>query len=110
MIVGEDILMPSLKGAVLQTSDVDPFLFADVGIEPNGSQLTVLSLLARLDVDPWSEARRLAKLPRNDALDCLCERIARTPLSPDDHEDRRGRAARLVRSRTHNGVAAFEGR
>ena len=80
----------------LQTSDINPFLFADVGIEPNGSNLTVLSLLARLDVDPWSEARRLAELPRNDALDCLRERIARTPLSPDNQEDGRSRAARLV--------------
>jgi hypothetical protein len=41
-------------------SDFDAFLFAPVGEERNGMLLSVLSALARLDVDPWQEAARLA--------------------------------------------------
>ena len=65
----------------MPTSDLDPFLFADVGTQTNGVELTVLSLLARLGSDPWVEAARLALLPRGAATDWLAERIATMPLS-----------------------------
>ena len=32
--------------------------------EANGMQLSVLSALARIDVDPWEEATRLAAMPK----------------------------------------------
>src|ERR1700678_1235307 len=41
----------------------DRFLQAPIGEERNGTMLTVLSALARLDVDPWEEAAALARLP-----------------------------------------------
>jgi hypothetical protein len=40
----------------------DPFLFAAIGEERNGMLLSVLSALARLDIDPWREAASLSRL------------------------------------------------
>ncbi len=48
-------------------SEFDPFLYAPVGDEGNGLLLSVLSALARLDVDPWQEAATLTKMPARDA-------------------------------------------
>ena len=46
------------------TSRYDHFLFATVCEEANGMQLSVVSALARIDVDPWEEATRLAAMPK----------------------------------------------
>jgi hypothetical protein len=45
------------------TSRYDRFLFAPICEEANGMQLSILSALARMDVDPWEEATRLAAMP-----------------------------------------------
>ena len=45
-------------------SEFNEFLFAFVGEEKSGQQLTVLSALARLGLDPWGEAARLSELPK----------------------------------------------
>ena len=37
----------------LQRSDLNPFLFAGIGTEPNGTTLSVLSVFARHGNDPW---------------------------------------------------------
>jgi len=37
----------------LQRSEFDDFLFAPIGDEKNGMLLSVISALARLDLDPW---------------------------------------------------------
>lgn len=39
-------------------SRFDPFLYAAVREGTDGAPLTVLSVLARLDIDPWEEAAR----------------------------------------------------
>ena len=44
----------------LESSNLNAFLFAEIGGELNGSTLTVLSALARLDGDPWAEATHWA--------------------------------------------------
>jgi hypothetical protein len=44
-------------------SEFDNFLLAPIGDDNNGMLLSVLSALARLDVDPWEEAAVLARLP-----------------------------------------------
>jgi hypothetical protein len=62
-------------------SSLNAFLFADIGTEPGGMTLSVLSALARLDVDPWQEAARLATLPRLAATDGLARAIASLPAS-----------------------------
>ena len=51
----------------LQRSDLNQFLFADVGMEANGMTLSVMSMLARQGSDPWGEAGRLAELTRAEA-------------------------------------------
>lgn len=48
-------------------SDYDAFLFAEVGEDGTGAAVTVLSALARLELEPWSEARELALLGRDAA-------------------------------------------
>ena len=48
-------------------TDFDPFLFAEVGEDITGAAVTVLSALARLDLEPWTEARELARLGREAA-------------------------------------------
>ena len=65
----------------LQRSDLNQFLFADIGTEANGMTLSVLSVFARRGSDPWTEASRLAGLPKADATDSLARMIASMPKS-----------------------------
>jgi hypothetical protein len=65
----------------LQRSDLNLFLFADIGTEANGTTLSVLSVLARRGSDPWTEAGRLAGLPKAQATDSLARMIAGMPNS-----------------------------
>jgi len=48
--------------------EFDQFLYASVGDDNNGMPLTVLSALARMDVDPWEEASKLTQLPQESAV------------------------------------------
>ena len=80
----------------LRNSGLDSFLFAEIGIESNGSNLTILSLLARLGVDPWTKAAEWAEAPRTKVVDLLAADIARMPLAPDAIATARATAARLV--------------
>jgi len=91
----------------LKNSSLNEFLFADVGTELNGSPLTILSVLARLGHDPWTEAARWAELPTRDAAACLARSIAQMPLMPQALADAPATAARLVLSLTpHNRAPA----
>jgi hypothetical protein len=63
-------------------SDLNDFLFAAVGDEPNGMPLRVISALTRLGVDPWDEAARLAALPKALAAEALAPMIARLCIGP----------------------------
>jgi hypothetical protein len=55
-------------------SQYDAFLFASL-CESNGVTLSLLSVLARQDVDPWQEAARLAELSRDEAINSLASKI-----------------------------------
>jgi hypothetical protein len=77
-------------------SEFDDFLFALVGEDRNGMPLSVVSVLARMDLDPWVEAATLADLPAETAarklaawLDALSDPALKPP-SPDT------RAVRLI--------------
>ena len=77
-------------------SEFNDFLFALVGEDRNGMPLSVVSVLARMDLDPWLEAANLADLPAETAarklagwLDALSD-PALKPASPDT------RAIRLI--------------
>ena len=77
-------------------SEFNDFLFALVGEDRNGMPLSVVSVLARMELDPWVEAASLADLPAETAarklagwLDVLPDPTLK-PASPDT------RAARLI--------------
>jgi hypothetical protein len=55
---------------------LEPFLFGTVGVEENGMSLSVLSALARLGLDPWAEAIRLAALRKEDAVAAIARHLA----------------------------------
>jgi hypothetical protein len=58
------------------TDTFDPFLLAPVGVEENGMEVSVLSTLARLGLDPWEEAGRLAMLPKNAAIEVITRHLS----------------------------------
>jgi hypothetical protein len=69
-------------------SEFDEFLFTPLGEDQNGLPLSVVSLLARLNLDPWQEARNLAELPAElaakrmaDSLDSVADPILRTAIT-----------------------------
>lgn len=55
-------------------SEFDRFLFTPLGEDKNGLPLSVVSLLARIDLDPWQEAGYLAALP----LEAAATRLGRS--------------------------------
>jgi hypothetical protein len=77
-------------------SEFDAFLFAPIEEDRNGMLLSVVSALARLDVDPWQEAADLARLPRETATQRLAAVIAGLPHGSSARPDPGVTAARLV--------------
>ena len=71
--------MTSAASAFGRKSEFDPFLFAPVGEERNGMLLSMLSALARLDVDPWQEATTLTRMPAQDAAARLTSLLSSLP-------------------------------
>jgi hypothetical protein len=86
----------------------EDFLFASVCEDANGMRLSVISALARTDVDPWEEATRLAAMPKAIAektllstLDLVLGRSWRSPEAA-------AIAVRLVRLLPQSGEAGYE--
>ena len=77
-------------------SEFDDFLFASIGDDGNGMLLSVLSALARLDIDPRQEAADLAQMPVGTALKRLTSLIAALPDVPKARRDPGTIAARLI--------------
>ena len=80
----------------LPHSQFNEFLFALIGQERNGMPLSVISALARLEVDPWQEAARLADLPRELAAAALDRLIRRLPAGGWDQAETPAIVARLI--------------
>ena len=78
-------------------SEFNDFLFAPVGEEKNGMQLTVLSALVRLGFDPWREAARLSELTKEGATGALAAAISALPEGNWKGSNPRSIAVRLVR-------------
>jgi hypothetical protein len=57
-------------------SEFDAFLFAPIGEDRNGLTLSIVSLLGRMDLDPWQEAAKLAGLPAEIAAQKLATLLA----------------------------------
>jgi len=73
------IEMPNIHSLFLFEHEFDDFLCASIGEEENGMALSVMSAFARRNVDPWEEAGRLSRLPRDVATRELCAMIAELP-------------------------------
>jgi len=82
--------------ASLLGPEFENFLFAPIGEDRNGMLLSVLSALARADVDPWQEAARLARLPKETATQSLASLIAKLSGELATHLDPGTIAARLI--------------
>ena len=77
-------------------SDYDAFLFAEVGEDRTGAAVTVLSALARLDLEPWTEARALSRMDPEDARARLKMHFEAITDIPALALATQGRAAKLV--------------
>jgi hypothetical protein len=89
--------MPDTNVFALKATGLEPFLFAEVGIERSGASLTMLSLLARLGEDPWAEAARWAKLPKAALLNAIGTALAANPTTGFSESEASEAAARLAR-------------
>ena len=76
--------------------EFNDFLYAPIGADRKEMPLSVLSALARLDIDPWGEAAELAELPKDTATQRLASLIARLPGRGWAQADSRAIADRLI--------------
>ena len=77
-------------------SRFNPFLSAPVWQSGDEMPVSVLSALARLDLDAWGEASDLAQLPVERAIERLSSLIGRLPVGAAARLDSTAVAARLV--------------
>lgn len=80
------------------------FLYATIGGDANGT--SVLSAMARMKLDPWQEAVKLAELPSKAATSRLTALIAAVPGIPPPDEPGliAARLIKLLPQRGHLGV------
>ncbi len=90
------IEMTSSPSAPYLTPQFDDFLFARIDEGSEAMPLSVLSILARLGVDPWEEAAKLARLERVSAAKRLVEFIAATPGAPAAYLSAKTVSERLI--------------
>jgi hypothetical protein len=90
------IEMPTSTTVTYLTRQFDDFLFARIDEGSDATPLSVLSMLARLDVDPWEEAAKLARLPRAAAAKRLVDFIAATPGAPSAYLNAKAVCDRLL--------------
>lgn len=77
-------------------SQFDAFLFAKIGEDVEGQALSVVSALARMDLDPWDVAAELANLPADAATKKLAGLLRVLSDQSLGSSDRTDIAARLV--------------
>lgn len=82
-----------MKAAI---GEFDAFLFSTIEQEEGAAPLSVLSLLARLDLDPWDEAAHLATLPQGVAADKMRKMIASLPPRSAAHAHPVALVSRLI--------------
>jgi hypothetical protein len=76
-------------------SEFQNFLYAPICQDQEGMTLSVLSALARQDVDPWTEAARLSRLPKETAIKQITDLLDGLPRRTLACLDRVEVAARL---------------
>jgi hypothetical protein len=85
-------------------SEFNAFLFSPIGDDRNGMPLSVVSLLARCDLDPWQEAASLAEMPTDTAtrrLESLIRALPDQPLTLPDSGAVADRLIALLPRRTY---------
>jgi hypothetical protein len=78
-----------------QGSEFQQFLYAPICEEHEGMTLSVLSALARQDIDPWTEAARLSQLPEETAVEQIIALLDALPRRIVASLDRMKVASRL---------------
>jgi len=94
------------QSLLMPKTSFDSFLFARVAEEANGMQLSVISALARMNVDPWEEASKLAAMPEAAAENALASILDMIRDRSSNHSENTATAARLVRLLPQPGDAA----
>jgi hypothetical protein len=77
-------------------SQFNAFLFASIDEVAAEAPLSVVSVLARLDLDPWQEADELTQLPRETAVQRLAALLTKLPGGDRAHSDSHAIAQRLI--------------
>jgi hypothetical protein len=72
------------------------FLFASIDEGASEARLSVVSALARLDLDPWQQAAELAELPRETAVQRLAALLSNLPGDDLAHSDSQTISQRLI--------------
>jgi hypothetical protein len=79
--------------------EFQPFLQSKLWADTDEAPLTMLSALARLDIDAWQEAAELAALPKVGAEKRLADRLRAlpgAPSAPSEVDALCGRSVRLL--------------
>jgi hypothetical protein len=83
-------------------SQFDAFLYAPIFESSSEIPVSVLSALARQNLDPWMEAAELARLPRVTAITKLTALIASISTGDSGRRDPADNAARLFALLPHS--------
>lgn len=96
--------MENRTTVAVPSSRYNDFLFSVICEEANGTQLSVLSALTRIDVDPWEEAARLSAMTEPIAKSRLISLLNRTSDRSWTPSQKTAIATRLIeRLRSTNG-------
>ncbi len=88
--------MENRTAVAIPSSRYDSFLFAVICDEPSGTQLSVLSALTRVDIDPWEEAARLSAMTEPIARRRLMSVLDRASISSWNPSQSEAIASRLI--------------
>ena len=92
-----------------QGSEFQQFLYAPICEDREGMTLSVLSALARQDIDPWAEAARLSQLPEETAVEQITALLDALPSRIAASLDRMKVASRLSALLPRSGASNLSG-
>jgi hypothetical protein len=90
------VIMTAGASASFFRPEFGDFLYAPIAAGEDEGDLTVLSALSRLDLDPWKEAADLSALPKGTAAARLASLITQLPGGSWTNSDAKGIAHRLI--------------
>jgi len=90
------------------SSEFDKFLYAPVGEVNDDMPFSVLSALARQNVDPWEEAAELAQLSTESAIVRLTSAISGGPSTRSDATTNAARLVALLPRSTGINIAWYD--